>query len=101
MTTGKRGFRPIDVDGHRLLWRVLPEGCPCGHPHSVVVVDASREGSVVRLSGPPWTGADGAITPRHVADGARAALASGWVPGQGSGLFAHLGEHAGGCGDAS
>ncbi len=94
MTTGKRGFRAISVDGRRLLWRVLPEGCPCGLSHSVVLVDASREGSVVRLSGPLWTGADGEIVPRLIADGARKALALGWLPGQGSGLFTHLGEHA-------
>lgn len=95
MTLGKHGYRPIVVEGHKLLWRVRPEGCPCGHPHAVVVADASRKGSVVLISGPPWTSAKGAIVPRQVADGARRALEVGWIPGEGSGVFVHLGEHAG------
>ena len=87
MTMPRRGSRPIDVEGHALRWWYrLPAcgsaDCPQDWPH-VVIADASRAGAVIAFVVPSG---HGAVTPADVARAARAALADGWQPGQGSGL---------------
>jgi hypothetical protein len=88
MTVGRRGGRPIDVDGHALRWwfrRPPCGGCPQDQQW-ILIADASREGTVVRGS-VPYTAHPEAVTPAFVAEVARAALARGWQPGVGSGEF--------------
>ncbi|MBX7079223.1 MAG: hypothetical protein K1X88_08575 [Nannocystaceae bacterium] len=86
MTVPRRRSRAIEVDGHALRWWYrLPycrcADCPQDWPH-VVIADASRNGAIVVFAVPAG---HGAVTPAEVARAARAALAQGWQPGQGSG----------------
>jgi hypothetical protein len=93
----RRGSRTIEVDGHTLRWWVRRHGvrnCPDCDDCVVVLADASRTGSFVRVYVPEaWRPEVVPITPRRIAGLARKALARGWVPGQGNGEFeAGLGE---------
>jgi hypothetical protein len=90
VTLTKKGSRPIVVDGHRLRFSVFRKGirgCPDCDALHVVISDDSRRGSVLqgRLADP--TGPDVAITPRMIATAAAGALAAGWRPGEGRGVF--------------
>lgn len=86
MTVSRQGLRSIMVDGVELCWRFRIASCgvaDCPQDWShVTIVDASREGEVVTCHVAPGTGP---VTPKRVAGAARAALASGWRPGEGSG----------------
>lgn len=88
----RRGGRAIEVDGHSLLWWVRrrgARGCPDCDECTVILADASRRGMVVQVFVPEaWRAEVVAITPTRIAALARKALARGWVPGQGSGVFA-------------
>ncbi len=90
MTLAKKGSRLIVVDGHRLRFSVFRNGvrgCPdCDRLH-VVISDESRKGSVVRIHAGDPSGPDQAITPKMIAAAARQALAAGWRPGEGQGVF--------------
>ena len=90
MTVNRQGLRTIVVDGRRYAWSVRQAGCPCCHGRSVVIVDASRRGSVVLLPGPVEGYPAVPITPQLIADRIREARGRGWQPGEGSGIFAHL-----------
>lgn len=88
----RRGSRTIEVDGHALRWWVRrhgERGCPDCDDCVVVLACASRTGSIVRVHVPDaWRPEVVPITPRRIAGLARRALALGWVPGAGSGVFA-------------
>lgn len=90
MTLRKKGGRAIRVAGHDLRFSVFRKGvrgCPdCDRLH-VIVCDASRRGSVVRVCVDDAWGSDVAITPRTIAVAAARALERGWSPGQGEGVF--------------
>lgn len=88
----RRGSRPIQVDGHSLVWWVRRRGmrgCECCDECWVVLGHSSRVGQIVRVYiREAWRDAVTPITPGRVAALARKAIARGWVPGQGSGEFA-------------
>jgi hypothetical protein len=91
VTVTRRGWRAITVDGHALRWRFkLPRckviGCSQDWAH-ISLVAASRHGAILTGAVPCWLGA---VTPAHVAAVARAALATGWHPGEGSGELHQL-----------
>lgn len=87
----RRGARRIVVDGHALLWWVRRRGvrgCPDCDECSVVLAAATRTGQIVRVwIADPWRDDVEPITPTRVAALARKALARGWIPGAGDGLF--------------
>jgi hypothetical protein len=90
VTITKKGSRPIIVEGLALRYSIFRngiQGCPdCGALH-VIILDDSRRGSAVRICiDPPW-GPDQPITPRMIAAAASRALARGWQPGEGTGVF--------------
>lgn len=80
----------IAVEGHALRFSVFRKGvreCPdCDHLH-VVISAADRSGSVVHVGVANPTGPDVEITPRMIAAAASRALARGWQPGAGKGVF--------------
>ena len=85
----RRGSRPIQVDGHSLVWWVRRRGmrgCECCDECWVVLGHSSRVGQIVRVYiREAWRDAVTPITPGRVAALARKALARGWVPGEGTG----------------
>lgn len=87
----RRGSRPIVVDGHPLRWWVRrrgARGCPDCDECTVIVAHESRTGAIVQSFVPEaWRREVTPITPAQIAALARAALASGWIPGQGSGVI--------------
>ena len=91
MTIRRAGSRSIVVDGRPLRFAVFrggARGCPdCDRLYTIICAD-DRRGSVVRLGVADPSGPDVAITPAMIAAAARRALAAGWQPGHGSGLFA-------------
>lgn len=87
----RRGGRPIDVDGHPLRWWVRrrgARGCPDCDECSVLLAHASRAGMIVQVFiRDPWRDEVEPITPSRIAALARKALARGWIPGHGAGVF--------------
>lgn len=87
----RRGARRIVVDGQTLLWWVRRRGvrgCPDCDECSVLLADVSRTGQIVQVWIPDaWRDDVDAITPTRIAALARKALARGWRPGQGAGVF--------------
>lgn len=61
--------------------------CPCCGGLKIVISDDSRRGSVVRIRLTDPADPSTVITPRMIAAAASQALAHGWVPGQGKGVF--------------
>jgi hypothetical protein len=90
MTISRRGSRPVVVEGHPLRFSVFRKGirgCPdCDRRH-VIIVGESRRGSTVQIGVDDDSGPDLPITPRMIAEAARRALALGWQPGEGTGVF--------------
>ncbi len=86
MTVNKKGLRSITVDGVELRWRFRLS--PCGvpdcpqDPSHVMIVGASRQGEVAICYVPRHSGP---VTPGRVAVTARAEMADGWRPGEGTG----------------
>lgn len=100
MAIHRRGLRRIEVDGRRLVWRFRGSACAtCRVKHGAVIADGSRRGSVLRL----WVeifSPDVPVTPAIVAARVREAIAQGWVPGEGAGVFAAFPAAEGTCSDA-
>ncbi|MBK7192101.1 MAG: hypothetical protein IPH80_06420 [Myxococcales bacterium] len=91
MAIRRAGSRSIVVDGRPLRFAVFRggvRGCPdCDRLYTVICAD-DRRGSVVRLGVDDPAGPDVAVTPAMIAAAARRALAEGWRPGHGTGVFA-------------
>lgn len=79
------------MDGHALRWWVRRRGlrgCQDCDECTVIVAHASRTGAIVQgFVAEAWRREVVPITPAQIAAIARAALASGWVPGQGEGVI--------------
>jgi hypothetical protein len=93
MTIVERGSRPVVVDGHPLRFSVFRRDNRDWGDYDqlqVIIVDESRRGSILRicyLREDDERCFERPITPRMIAEAARCALARGWQPGLGTGVF--------------
>jgi hypothetical protein len=76
--------RQIVVNGLHLRWWYRFVDCPCCGPSTLIISDNSRKGSQV-CAHVSFEDRNQVITPATAAKLAQAAMAKGWVPGQGSG----------------